>query len=283
MRLPSDFFTIVLYWNQRLSGMFKQEGLPSFAQYRVLKSLDVHGRRLTTGAIASSLRVTSADVTFLVRELRTLGLVADRRSEENLSRTIVSLTPEGEKVVARMNEVVRELALIYLMPLRGNQRVAVAKGITHKHADGRADHLAENLEDVFFEASALFNVEARRELNRLSLSVADYRILYELTFRDQGASPTDLARHLLVRLPTVSASTRGLRERGLVERRGSAADGRSVVVSITDAGRDVVDLATVVMLKILETHYYRASEDELELQCQAAANMAASERLSFKC
>lgn len=60
------------------------------------------------------------------------------------------------------------------------------------------------------------------------------------TLRDQGPSRiTDLADFERVSQPTMTALVSRLEREGLVRRGPSAADGRVVLVDITDAGRDL--------------------------------------------
>ena len=81
--------------------------------------------------------------------------------------------------------------------------------------------------------------ELSRPLADHALSPARWRLLIALRFQsgDDGASIGDLAGHLGVREPTVTATVDRAENDGLVERRRDARDGRVVRVVLTDEGR----------------------------------------------
>lgn len=97
----------------------------------------------------------------------------------------------------------------------------------------------------------LLGRRANRALRRHGLKLWEYDVLSVL--RRQGrpfALPaTDLAR--LANLTSGAMTTRidGLEERGLVRRRQSRKDGRSVLVALTAAGRRLIDRALTTRLK----------------------------------
>lgn len=53
-------------------------------------------------------------------------------------------------------------------------------------------------------------------------------------------TPSDLAAHEKVQPPSMTRTVNGLAERGLVQRTPDPTDGRQVVVSLTDTGRDLL-------------------------------------------
>lgn len=80
--------------------------------------------------------------------------------------------------------------------------------------------------------------ELSRPLTDHGLSPARWRLLIALRFQsgDDGASIGDLATHLRVKEPTVTATVDRAESDGLVERRRDARDGRVVRVTLTDGG-----------------------------------------------
>jgi DNA-binding MarR family transcriptional regulator len=71
------------------------------------------------------------------------------------------------------------------------------------------------------------------------LSMREYDVLYTLS---KSASPmriSELNRHVLLSQPALSRLVDRLVCRGLVDRCGDPADGRSVRLSLTPAGRDI--------------------------------------------
>jgi len=71
------------------------------------------------------------------------------------------------------------------------------------------------------------------------LSMREYDVLYALSKCSSPVRLTDLNRHVLLSQPALSRLVDRLACRGLVVRCGDPADGRSVCLSLTPAGRDV--------------------------------------------
>jgi long-chain acyl-CoA synthetase len=80
--------------------------------------------------------------------------------------------------------------------------------------------------------------QVERALGEVDLSLAQYRLLANLSEGPSGASA--LAERLIVTRPSVTALADGLVERGLVERRHAPADRRSVIHVLTDKGSRVI-------------------------------------------
>lgn len=82
-------------------------------------------------------------------------------------------------------------------------------------------------------------------LARIDLTTAQYRALVQL---GEGAeASSSLAAKLAVSRPTVTAVVEGLVQRGLVDRWHSDEDRRRVSVSLTEAGRQALAQADVVV------------------------------------
>ena len=77
------------------------------------------------------------------------------------------------------------------------------------------------------------------------LTFARYEVLVLLTFSRTGRLPLKvIGSRLMVHPTSVTNAIERLVAAGYVERRPNPADGRGVLAAITDAGRDVVPLAT---------------------------------------
>jgi len=68
------------------------------------------------------------------------------------------------------------------------------------------------------------------------LSMREYDVLYTLSKCHEPARIGELNRHVLLSQPALSRLVHRLADRGLIEFRSDPADGRSVRVSLTDAG-----------------------------------------------
>jgi DNA-binding MarR family transcriptional regulator len=71
------------------------------------------------------------------------------------------------------------------------------------------------------------------------VSMREYDVLYTLSKCDSPIRISELNRHVLLSQPAMSRLLDRLAARGLVSRCGDPADGRSVCLSLTGAGRDV--------------------------------------------
>ncbi|MBS42181.1 MAG: MarR family transcriptional regulator [Nocardioides sp.] len=77
------------------------------------------------------------------------------------------------------------------------------------------------------------------------LTFARYEALVLLTFSSRGSLPLGkMGERLQVHPTSVTSIARRLAEDGLIERQQSPDDGRAVLATITDAGRDLVEKAT---------------------------------------
>jgi DNA-binding MarR family transcriptional regulator len=70
------------------------------------------------------------------------------------------------------------------------------------------------------------------------ISMREYDVLYTLSKCDGPLRLTELNRHVLLSQPALSRLVDRLAERGLIERHADAADGRCVLLSLTETGRD---------------------------------------------
>ncbi len=95
---------------------------------------------------------------------------------------------------------------------------------------------SDNLADGLGDAVSRLNSRFRRDVVEAGVSLARARTLATLD-REGPQRLTDLALLEQVAQPTMSALVGRLEADGLVSRGGDAMDGRTVTVSITDAGR----------------------------------------------
>ena len=69
------------------------------------------------------------------------------------------------------------------------------------------------------------------------LSMREYDVLYTLSKCPAPQRMSELNRHVLLSQPALSRLVDRLADRGLVQRRTDPADGRGVLLALTDAGR----------------------------------------------
>ncbi|MGN6503203.1 MAG: MarR family winged helix-turn-helix transcriptional regulator [Pseudolysinimonas sp.] len=96
------------------------------------------------------------------------------------------------------------------------------------------------------QAQAVLHSRMEAALRPLGLSVSHYACLHLLAARP-GISAADLARDAFVTRQSMNALLRTLVERGLVDRPPHAPAGRALPSALTDAGRDLLRRAEVVV------------------------------------
>ncbi len=106
--------------------------------------------------------------------------------------------------------------------------------------------------DAVLTASRTLVAVAERSLGAAAeeTTLAQYRALVVLASRGPQRM-VDLARALEVTPPTAGRMCDRLVRKGLIRRHRARADRREVLVSVTPAGRDVVDLATARRRELL--------------------------------
>jgi len=83
-------------------------------------------------------------------------------------------------------------------------------------------------------------------------------------------TPSDLAAHEKVQPPSMTRTVNGLAERGLVQRTPDPNDGRQVVVSLTEAGADLLATDRAQREQWLTQRLADLSADERETLARAA-------------
>ena len=100
-------------------------------------------------------------------------------------------------------------------------------------------HLANDAWEALLSAHAVLMKQFAAEDIWADVSMREYDVLYTLSKCPEPVRLCDLNRHVLLSQPALSRLADRLAERGLVERRPDPADGRSVLLSLTEAGRAV--------------------------------------------
>ena len=97
--------------------------------------------------------------------------------------------------------------------------------------------LANDAWEALLSAHAVLMKQFAAEDIWTDVSMREYDVLYTLSKCDKPIRISELNRHVLLSQPALSRLVDRLAERGLVGRRPDPADGRSVLLSLTDAGR----------------------------------------------
>jgi DNA-binding MarR family transcriptional regulator len=127
----------------------------------------------------------------------------------------------------------------------------------------------------FADAIARLNTQLRSDFVKAGVSLARARTLGTLQ-REGPRRLSDLAVAEQVAQPTMSALVARLEEDGLVSRTGDETDGRTVLVSITDAGR-----TSFVRIRARRSHSFQQALSRLspEDRDAIAAALPALDRL----
>ncbi len=97
--------------------------------------------------------------------------------------------------------------------------------------------LANDAWEALLSAHAMAIKEFGAEDTWAGLSMREYDVLYTLSKCPGPARVSELNRHVLLSQPAVSRMVDRLAERGFIARRPDPVDGRSVLLSLTGAGR----------------------------------------------
>ena len=98
-------------------------------------------------------------------------------------------------------------------------------------------NLANNAWEALLSAHAVLMKQFAAEDNWADVSMREYDVLYTLSKCPEPVRMSELNRHVLLSQPALSRLVDRLAERGFVERRPDPADGRSTLLSLTEAGR----------------------------------------------
>jgi DNA-binding MarR family transcriptional regulator len=102
-----------------------------------------------------------------------------------------------------------------------------------------ARHLANNAWEALLSAHAVLIREFAAEGTWRDLSMREYDVLYTLSKCPGPVRIGELSHHVLLSQPALSRMVDRLAGRGLIERTADPADGRGVLLSLTEAGRDM--------------------------------------------
>ena len=98
-------------------------------------------------------------------------------------------------------------------------------------------HRANDAWEALLSAHAALMKQFAAEDIWADVSMREYDVLYTLSKYREPLRLCDLNRHVLLSQPALSRLVDRLVDRGFVERRPDPADGRSVLLSLTEAGR----------------------------------------------
>jgi DNA-binding MarR family transcriptional regulator len=104
-------------------------------------------------------------------------------------------------------------------------------------AGGAGPHLANDAWESLLSAHAVLMKQFAAQDIWGEVSMREYDVLYALSKCPEPQRMSELNRHVLLSQPALSRLVDRLAERGLIERRPDPADGRSVRLALTAAGR----------------------------------------------
>jgi DNA-binding MarR family transcriptional regulator len=100
-------------------------------------------------------------------------------------------------------------------------------------------HLANDAWEALLSAHASLMKQFAAQDIWQDLSMREYDVLYTLSKCPGPQRLSELNRHVLLSQPALSRMVDRLADRGLVQRQTDPADGRGVLLALTDAGRDL--------------------------------------------
>jgi len=127
-RPPKELLSSTSFLLKRLGFAIKEGALEAFEstglapQHHAVLSVLEEGAPETQGTIADAIGYDRSQLVGLLDELEDLGLVTRRRDTADRRRQLVSLTPEGQKTLARLRSIVKSFEKEFLAPLDAEQR-----------------------------------------------------------------------------------------------------------------------------------------------------------------
>jgi DNA-binding MarR family transcriptional regulator len=100
-------------------------------------------------------------------------------------------------------------------------------------------HLANDAWEALLSAHASLMKRFAAQDIWQDLSMREYDVLYTLSKCPGPQRLSELNRHVLLSQPALSRMVDRLADRGLVQRQTDPADGRGVLLALTDAGREL--------------------------------------------
>jgi DNA-binding MarR family transcriptional regulator len=141
-------------------------------------------------------------------------------------------------------------------------------------------HLANDAWEALLSAHAVLMKQFAAEDIWGDISMREYDVLYTLSKCPEPIRMRELNRHVLLSQPALSRLVDRLAERGLVERRPDPADGRCVLLSLSDAGRvaqrQIGRLHARSVARAMTAGLNPAELGQLETICQKLARPAAA-------
>ena len=120
--------------------------------------------------------------------------------------------------------------------------------------------------DEFFGAIRRARGRAAQEVEREGLSLAQFQLIYPFADldRDEGMSVGALAEAAGIAPPTATRTLDGLQRQGIVERRPSSEDRRSVSIHVTARGRRLLNRKRALVAKKREAVYGSLAPEDRE-------------------
>lgn len=147
-------------------------------------------------------------------------------------------------------------------------------GDIHIPGDARSPQQPD-LATAFFALAHAIKRTANARYQGAGLSVARVMVLHELV--DRGPTRIGcLSTRLNVAARTMTSTVEGLARDGLVERRADPADGRAVIVRLTDRGRAVYEQGVEVRNAVVSEVFAALDDDERARLGDMLARLAAA-------
>ena len=120
--------------------------------------------------------------------------------------------------------------------------------------------------DELFGAIRRARGRAAQEVEREGLSLAQFQLIYPFADldRDEGMSVGALAEAAGIAPPTATRTLDGLQRQGIVERRPSSEDRRSVSIHVTARGRRLLNRKRALVAKKREAVYGSLAPEDRE-------------------
>ena len=112
------------------------------------------------------------------------------------------------------------------------------------------------------------------QVDKIGIHRSQHFVLMHLSHCDAGISQSEIAKMLDISPAAATVTLQKLEKSGLIERRTADGDARTKIITLTDAGRQTVEITHKLFLEVDEQMCGGMTDGELDALCAYLSKMA---------
>lgn len=242
----SEWITAVFGIHDRLSEhVYRAAGL-TLTRYRVLLDINDAQQPLAAKRLAEILAVSRSTVSAIVNELVQRGLVEVSAHPTDRRSSLLDVTADGRECLKSVDKVIWTALRLYWSSLDSEEHNMAKFGSGEEHYRKFGTWVSPEYLDMISTFRRRYPVWIE---DASGLSSTQYRVLRLLSQSGVPLTVGTVASELVLKQNTVSSVTIELEKQGWLRRGGSTADGRTVMLDLTEAGKALADYAYLRLLE----------------------------------